>query len=262
MFRLAKKCFQIIVEIELPESARTAYLKAKEANPEDVFVLSTIDPIDPSQRSWLEKPFKAWIKKRGPNASVLADLVEANAPRELQRRTLQFSYHPREYVSNFVFYLYGTPHSLNIEHIIIKCPNIQLSAENIELHGITVTAEDLEQGSFVMLEGLSQRAMQPFQSSPGASGDALLDNPTFFFRSGQEFQVSVYRGESETMTSPTHLNMDKQHLIGRGTMKFPPNMRRYVDSIELNADPYEVKDGTEKYKAWKAVFDSIGKELD
>lgn len=49
-------------------------------------------------------------------------------------------------------------------------------------------------------------------------------------------------------------------LLGEGTMKLKEGT--YVDSVQMNYDPFQVKEGDEKFKAWKKIFDQIGKELE
>ena len=103
--------------------------------------------------------------------------------------------------------------------------------------------------------------MQPFQSTEGPLGDTLASDSNFFFRPGQKFSVSVYEdGKGAGEPGPGIVEVSKLKLLGKGEMTL--GEERYVDSVLMNKDPYEMKDGNEKFKVWKAVFDQIGKELD
>lgn len=48
-------------------------------------------------------------------------------------------------------------------------------------------------------------------------------------------------------------------MLGEGKMTLGGG--RYVDSFLINKDPFEVVEETEKFRAYKEVLDSIGKEL-
>ena len=103
--------------------------------------------------------------------------------------------------------------------------------------------------------------MQPFQSTEGPLGDTLATESNFFFRPGQEFDVSVYEDARDAQTpGPGILDVKENMLIGKG--KLTLSAGRYVDSVQMNEDPFAIKEGDEKFKAWKKVFDQIGKELD
>ena len=103
--------------------------------------------------------------------------------------------------------------------------------------------------------------MQPFQSTEGPLGDTLSADSNFFFRPGQRFEVSVYEdGKDASTPGPGIVDVDEGKLLGTGSMILGEG--RYVDSVQMNADPYEVKEGDEKFKAWKGIFDKIGKELE
>ena len=105
--------------------------------------------------------------------------------------------------------------------------------------------------------------MQPFQSTTGPLGDtsAVLDSG--FFAPGSEFRVSVYDDPRDAGTPGpgiVDVEVNGARLLGEGKMKLGSG--GYVDSVQINKDPYEVPEGDEKFKAWKKVFDQIGKELD
>ena len=103
--------------------------------------------------------------------------------------------------------------------------------------------------------------MQPFQSTEGPLGDTLSADSNFFFWPGQSFDVSVYDDAKDAGTpGPGLVDVDASKLLGKGKLTLGEG--RYVDSVQMNLDPYEVKEGDEKFKAWKQIFDKIGKELE
>lgn len=193
----------------------------------------------------------------------------------LKDKSLRCRYSERSYPANRVpFYLYGTPNSLNIDHILVRNPNIQLSAENVQLsifkggsdeshqvrdissdHSI-IPAEALAKGIILVIEGISEVAMQPFQST-----DTLAKDSNFFFRSDREFAVTIYEdGKAFNAPGPGLADVSGSKVLGKGTLKLGET--RYVDSVEINKDPFEQLDGVEQYKAWKAKLDLVGKEFE
>ena len=203
----------------------------------------------------------------------------------LKDKSLRSRYSDQSYPVNVVpFYLYGTPNNLNLDHILVRNPNIQLSAENVQLsisqggsdsvndqkgheskaaasdHG-SIPAETLAKGAILVFEGISEAAMQPFQSTEGPLGDTLASHSDFFFRSDQEFDVTVYQdGKAFDAPGPGLADVSTLKKLGKGRLKLGPAC--YVDSVAINKDPFEQIDGTERYKAWKAKLDLIGKELE
>ena len=208
----------------------------------------------------------------------------------LKDKSLRSRYGDRSYPANVVpFYLYGTPNSLNIDHILVRNPNIQLSAEDVQLsivkggsdpagkpsyhqdnkdhnakstssdHG-GIPAEVLAKGAILVVEGISEVAMQPFQPTKPL-GDSFASDSNFFFRPGQEFDVTVYEDQKAfNAPGPGLADVSTSKKLGQGKLKL--GKARYVDSVEINKDPFERVDGVENFKAWKAKLDSIGKELE
>lgn len=197
--------------------------------------------------------------------ATVATNVRVSFTRVIKDRSLRGRYRDTSYPSTGMpFYLYGTPTELNIDHILVRAPNIQLSADNIQLSlDNPVSAEILSKGAILFIDDHVEAAMQPFQSTEGPLGDTLSADSEFFFTPGREFSVSVYEDPKDAGTSGpgiVDVKGNGARLIGKGKMKL--GQGRYVDSVQINKDPYEVPEGDEKFKAWKKIFDQIGKELD
>ena len=189
----------------------------------------------------------------------------------LKDRSLRNRHSDRSWPRDFVpFYLYGTANSLNLDHILVRSPNIQLSAENVQLSFSQdgsdsvkgedgIPAETLAKGAILVFDGISEAAMQPFQSTKGPLGETLGSDSNFFFRPGQEFDVTVYEdGKAPDAPGPGLADVSAAKKLGKGKLKLGQAL--YVDSVEINKDPFEQIDGVERYKAWKAKLDSVGKQ--
>lgn len=159
------------------------------------------------------------------------------------------------------FYLYGTQSEANIDHVLVRSPNIQLSADNVKLELDKKLPDDvLANGALLSAMGIQEAAMQPFQSTEGANRDSLGLDSGFFFRPGQKYPVKVFADNKKVdATGPGLAAYDNAKVIAKGTMTLGEGL--YVDSYWLNKDPFERVEGEEKFKKWKRVFDRIEQEL-
>ncbi|TFK24917.1 hypothetical protein FA15DRAFT_704219 [Coprinopsis marcescibilis] len=100
LFHKANSRQQLILEVAVPNHAQqTKYLELKREHPNAIFTLTTKSEV------------------------VLDDL-----------RSLLSRWHDPDYDTKHTpFYLYGTPQQQHIDHMLLKAPNAQLTAENVEL---------------------------------------------------------------------------------------------------------------------------------
>ena len=200
-----------------------------------------------------------------PFRTIVATDVLVSFVAVVKDRSLKGRYRDTSYPTFGVpFYLYDTPTDLNIDHILVRAPNIQLSAENVSLSlDKSISAEVLSRGAILLVHDYVEAAMQPFQSTEGPLGDTLAADSEFFFTPGRDFSVSIYEDPRDAGTPGpgiADVQDNGARLVGKGKMKL--GQGRYVDSVQINKDPYAVPDGDQKFKAWKKIFDQIGKELD
>ncbi|KAL9099527.1 MAG: hypothetical protein Q9163_004987 [Psora crenata] len=262
MFHLEKHRHQLIMEVKLSEEAMKAYTEHKKSNPAATNVLKTTEDVALGPLVAEKQSFKATIETRLPERTIIATDVSVTVSNIVKDRSLKGRFCDESYPTNYVpFYLYGTAAYKNIDHILVRSPNIQLSADNVQLDLDKPLGDDaLSKGPILCIEGISEAAVQPFQSTEGPLGDTLASDSGFFFRPGQSFKVSVYEDPKDVETSgPGLADVSTMKLLGTGSMKLGDET--YVDSVQLNRDPFELKEGDEKFKAWKKVFDQIGKEL-
>lgn len=115
----------------------------------------------------------------------------------------------------------------------------------------------------LFFDNIPEAAMQPFQSTEGPLGDSLAptDDSRFFFRPGEGFEVSVLADPREAREAgPGLLEMGERNEAWKGKITLREGL--FVDSVGLNRDPFEVREGSEKFEAWKRVFEGIGRELE
>ena len=151
------------------------------------------------------------------------------------------------------FYLYGTKEDMNLDHMLVCSPNIQLSADSVTLKlDIELSADQLAKGLIVKADAYSEVAMQPFPDT-----ETVLAQKSFFFQAGRSFHAQVFEDtKSANAHGPGLDDTGSAKPIATGLVKLGGNI--FVDSDKLNEDPFFVPD---KYPMWKAEFDKIGKEL-
>lgn len=155
------------------------------------------------------------------------------------------------------FYLYGSQNEVNIDHILVRSPNIQLSANVAIDTADTIPADVLANGAILWAKGIEEAAMQPF---PATADNALAHEPDFFFRPGQKFPVQVFEDKKAAdATGPGLADLADGKVLAEGTMTLGQDV--YVDAYALNKDPFERLEGDEKFKKWKRVFDRIEQEI-
>lgn len=130
-------------------------------------------------------------------------------------------------------------------------------------HG-SIPADILDKGAILLIEGISEASMQPFpptKSNNQGFVDTLGSNSAYFFRSDQEFDFAYYQDDKDINTpGPGLADVSKLKKLGEGKLRLGQSI--YVDSVQINKDPYEQIDGEERYLAWKKTLDSIGQELE
>lgn len=165
------------------------------------------------------------------------------------------------------FYLYGPDIScldsssqpFHIDHALLRYPNIQLSASDIDLSlpspsKISTTGRPL----VFFFDDIREGTMQPF---PGSNA-ILAGLPNFFFAKGKEFNVSVWEDPVAGSEDGEEIwraweglgkNGSEEGLVGRGKAMVGKNV--WVDGEQLNFDPYKIIDDV---AAWREEFDKIG----
>jgi hypothetical protein len=133
-----------------------------------------------------------------------------------------------DYPDVMPFYLYGTEDSLHIDHVLLKIPNIHLSAGRIS-HAFDppLSAADLAEGVVVVANNVHEASMQPF---PIMKYMVIDDN--FFFNVGKKMSVTVYRDPYPASTmDPVHMDAFKE-VITTGEITLQGNL--YIDTDALN----------------------------
>lgn len=146
--------------------------------------------------------------------------------KSLNRRDLQ-----REYPRKMPFYLYGTPKSPHIDHILLRAPNAVLSATAVELQlDVPLThiipAKGLQLPLIAIFDDVYEATMQPFGES---------NEPTVF-TPGKTFNVSIYGGTNVDSTA-TVLDESLGPLLATGTLNIGQRVWREFISLNMELLP-------------------------
>jgi hypothetical protein len=170
--------------------------------------------------------------------------VSSSNVKKLLFKSLQTSKWDDGYPQDSVpFYLFGKSHELHIEHKIVRSPNIQLSAGNIEhSFGSELFKDEYERPLFLVIKG-------PY-GNPFRPGSNFAESNTFGFKLGESFDAEVY--ESEDSTIP--LCSGKIELKKGKTVVF-------TDKHRLNRNPLSsvISDEERRGKWSKEVDKQLGR---
>ncbi|KAL9592084.1 MAG: hypothetical protein Q9179_007074, partial [Wetmoreana sp. 5 TL-2023] len=164
MFYLASRRRQLIASADLDEKSLSTYRDAKKESPDETFFLSTQNKEDISATMLSDGAFEAVITTK--SGKTIAKSVHVTHFTALKDRPLNSKYRDQAYPSGHMpFYLYGSsPESCHIDHMLLRAPNIQLSASEIALSltSGSIPPEVLRQGCILFADGVQEAAMQPF----------------------------------------------------------------------------------------------------
>lgn len=133
------------------------------------------------------------------------------------------------------FYLYGTKEQHHISHVLLKAPNICLSASNVKLDTelAKVVHDNICQGLILTLCDYREATLQPFPRE----NEVIKKNAHFFFRPGKEFEVKVFRDPNAPIAFGPGLLTNLDTPIARGKMTLGQDC--HVDVESLNYDPLD-----------------------
>jgi hypothetical protein len=174
----------------------------------------------------------------------------------VKSRPLNSQYLDDNYPSTFTpFYLYGNKEEKNIDHMLLRAPNSQFSAEDVKLElDQHLSDEQLAAGPLLCLQSIYEEPSQPFPEN-----DELQASSSFWFKPGQKLAVKIYRDTHEPTANGPGLASsceNQTNLLASGHMTLGSSV--FVDSETMNEDPFKKP---EKMAKWREEFDKIGKSM-
>ncbi|KAK9779600.1 hypothetical protein SCAR479_03666 [Seiridium cardinale] len=292
MFHVANHRQQLIISVDFDQKSRQKYVDMKAANPTEPMLLVT--QYKTMLRDILKDngTFTAQITTK--LSGVILKNIKVTVTSTVISRPLNSRWRLPSYPKKFMpFYLYGNATEANIDHVIVRAPNTQLSAGRCLLNLEGGTDQDFWSKPLILvLEDVYEETMQPFPpnseivskngaiithshaKSPTQNGErhaqhkeaTVITSETrsgkmrgsgFFFRPGAKFNVKVYEDGNRDEEDVGFACFKLGKELGKGTIELGQSV--YVDSEGMNFDPFQKVD---KVAEWKHEFDQIGKELD
>ncbi|KAK0123880.1 hypothetical protein ONS95_008875 [Cadophora gregata] len=254
-FHMANHRQQLIVEVDLDAKSKGEYLILKNASPNEQLTLVTQVPIILSKLLKPNSRFKAAVRSR--DAGLVLKDITVTTKHVVKSRPLNTSYLDPTYPSDFMpFYLYGTSTEQHIDHMLLRAPNVQLSAENIKLElDNSLSEEQLARGPILCFKNVHEESMQPFPSN-----GELEANSSFIFKAGRKMPVQIIADENDANAHGPGLARScgkEKLLLATGTVTLGKSV--VVDSQTMNVDPFK-KVG--KVVKWREEFAKIGRSMD
>uniref|UniRef100_A0A8H7XPX8 L-tyrosine decarboxylase C-terminal domain-containing protein n=1 Tax=Psilocybe cubensis TaxID=181762 RepID=A0A8H7XPX8_PSICU len=238
LFHKANSRKQLIIAAKMSGIHWARYLKAREDHPEEIFTMTipstTIEEIVSGQKT------KGYIYWQG---TVVSD-CELEDVSVVKSRSLRSRWRDSEYPSEFCpFYMYGSEEQQHIEHMLLKAPNAQLAAEDIEISlDRPLLKKQLERGllAYVMVH---EQSMQPFAE----------DNPPFFFCAGAKLDVEIYEDPFTSEAhgpglAPTFNDLDGPSFyspVASGSIQL--GSRIFIDMTGLNKQDFKADNRISRY---------------
>lgn len=255
-FHCANLRQQLIVAADLDDKLKGPYEKLKKENVEKSLILESTKPIDlHGKTDHLPVDFEARIREKSnkdKQTPITKGIVTVTSI--VRNRPLNSEYREKSYPENFIpFYLYGTQEQYHISHMLLRAPNIALSAGDITL---TVDGKDVADhpdifpqvpsGLILTLEDYPEAAMQPF---PEKNKDLP---PQFFFKKNNTFPVKIWKETNPKNSGPGLLEDWEKQCEAILTL----NKDIDVDSEWPNMDSYKSVSPDSDY--WQKELDNIG----
>ncbi|GBB93074.1 hypothetical protein RclHR1_02100023 [Rhizophagus clarus] len=260
MFQMENHRQQVIFTADLPQKTKEDYEEARKKNPSHIYFLGnknkmTLDDIACDGHTFEGVIYEGFDSNEKP-IPFIENFIVTNV-KVLKKRHLATIFQDDNYPKDHMpFYIYGTNQQLHIDHMLLKNPSIQLSADCIELkltHG-NLTQSQREKGVIVHITDFYEYTMQPFP-------EIKRHGSSFFFQEGCEFNVKLYEDPvPPNQNGPGLDNVDIDDPFAKGTIRLPHKDEAgclFIDSYSINKDPtaiYEVKDGKIKNRPLDEPF--------
>ncbi|KAK6840601.1 pyridoxal-dependent decarboxylase conserved domain protein [Apiospora arundinis] len=181
MFHVANQRQQLIVSASFNEVSKAKYDALKRSNPTEPLILVTKQKV--LLKNLVERcgRFKAQIMTQA-SGIVLQD-VDASLEAKVVSRPLNSKWRFEKYPDTYMpFYLYGNANEANIDHVIVRAPNTQLSAGRCRIDFYHEVDDAIWDHHLVLLmENVREEPMQPFppNSDIGSKNGAIVAHESY-----------------------------------------------------------------------------------
>ncbi|KAI0205736.1 pyridoxal-dependent decarboxylase domain-containing protein [Astrocystis sublimbata] len=176
MFHVANHRQQLIVSAEFDKTSKDKYVAMKTSYPAEPMILVTQNKTMLKDVTENHGKFKAQIMTK-ESGIILRD-IEVTLKHTVVSRPLNSKYRLPKYPSTCMpFYLYGNDNEVNIDHVITRAPNTQLSAGRCKLEWYKPQESAVwDKPLILLLEDVREAAMQPLPPNAeiGSKNGAII----------------------------------------------------------------------------------------
>ncbi|KXH29421.1 hypothetical protein CSAL01_12654 [Colletotrichum salicis] len=182
MFHVANHRQQLIVNASFDEKSKAKYIELKKSNPTEPMLLVTQRKVMAKDVIEAKGHFDGQIMTK--ESGIILQDVCVQLGKTVVSRPLNSKYRLEKYPDTFLpFYLYGTPNEANIDHVITRAPNTQLSAGRCKLNFYKKVDDSIWKKPLVLLiEDVREAPMQPFPTNIeiGSKNSAIIPQEDFY----------------------------------------------------------------------------------
>jgi glutamate/tyrosine decarboxylase-like PLP-dependent enzyme len=164
MFHVANHRQQLIVSADFDnadQKSRDKYVSMRRTNPSEPMILVT------QRKTWLKKivanggSFTGQIMTK--ESGIILKDITVTVKNTVVSRPLNSKWRLKDYPSDFMpFYLYGNDNEVNIDHVLSRSPNTQLSASRCKLEMEDQVQVPWDKPLVLLLTNFHEAPMQPF----------------------------------------------------------------------------------------------------
>ncbi|KAI1419520.1 pyridoxal-dependent decarboxylase domain-containing protein [Xylaria sp. FL1777] len=161
MFHVANHRQQLIISVEFENGSKDKYVAMKRSYPLEPMLLVTQNKTMLKDVVENHGRFKAQIMTK--ESGIILRNIDVVVRKTVVSRPLNSKYRLKDYPSTFMpFYLYGSENEANIDHVITRAPNTQLSAGRCKLEWYKEQDPAIWNKQLVLLlEDVREAPMQP-----------------------------------------------------------------------------------------------------
>ncbi|KAI9459853.1 PLP-dependent transferase [Lactarius psammicola] len=227
-FGASSQRHQCILNGELLGVGLKAYSEAKRADPTATYVACTLKG-EVLSTIIKRKSLRCMISKL--TAEGISAVSEGHITKisVLKYRPLNSRYLDPTYPPNMPFYLYGTAREMHIDHVLLRVPNVQLSAGEVIFELLegdrSAFVAGLKGGLIAVADDIPELLMQPLSANRLKS----------FFHPGAKLAVSIYHDQYAAQSQGPGLCDRLGDPITRGIITLADNT--FADAYMINDHP-------------------------
>ncbi|KAF4919982.1 putative L-tyrosine/L-aspartate decarboxylase [Colletotrichum viniferum] len=251
MFHVANHRQQLIMSAKFDDRSKAKYADMKNSNPSEPLILVTKRKVMLKDIAERGGKFEGQIMTE--DSGIVIQDVTVTLGKTVVSRPLNSKWRLEEYPSTFMpFYLYGTPTEANIDHVVVRAPNTQLSAGRCDLKFYSENHMDpriWDRPLVLLIEDVREAPMQPFPPNKeiGSKNGAIVA------QDGYRRQNALKNGSTEAKATQKNSTRDwyqngRSNWYGNGNGNFAKNVaseaqKKYLSNITCSRCPKKDANG-------------------